>query len=149
MLPMIALRKALGELLAADVPTLAPATANKIILIKDNFALEETLVAGDLTEADFDGYAAIAGATGAQQCGIDPNTGDQIVTIKPPAGGYRWETTGITHLPETIYGFALVDTTKATLLAATLFDTPITLTESGQEITLPSVDMTIVAQPIS
>lgn len=150
MLPMIAVRKQFGELAAADDTTFAPAaSANKIALIKTAFSLEESLVAADLDRADFDGSTALAGVVGAQQCGIDPVTGDQVVTIKPPAGGYRWETTGDTNLPQTIFGYALYSNDLATLIAAEVFATPKALTDVGQEITLPAVKMTIVAQPAS
>jgi len=150
MIPMKSLRLQIGELLAADDTTLAPAvSSNKIMLIKSPFTPGENLVVGELTEADFDGSAAIAGATGAQQCAIDPLTGDQIVTIKDPAGGYRWEVTGTTNLPQTIYGVALVDNTKATLLAVEAFEMPIPLTGVGEEVAFPRAIMTVVSSPIS
>lgn len=149
MLPMKALRLSLGTLMAADTAFLAPAvTANDINLIKADFAEDETLVFGDLTIADFDGYAAIAGATGTQQVGVDPVTNEQIVTDKEPLGGWRWLTTGVTNLPQTIYGFCLNKTAGGDLLAVHRFDNPITLTAAGQEINIGTAEFRFVLQPV-
>jgi hypothetical protein len=150
MLPTKAVRLALGTLLAADTTTLAPAvTANKISLIKAPFTPSENLVIGDLTLADFATSTAIAGTLGAQLVGTDPATLDQVITIKDPLGGYRWITTALTNLPQTIYGFALTDSTLATLLAVAVLPAPVTLQEVGQFIDLGSVQLTIVTRPIS
>lgn len=149
MLPVKAVRLQLGELLAADATTLAPAmSANKIALVQSAFVPSETLVIGDLTLATFDGSTAKAGATGTQQVGNSPATGDQIITITEPIGGWRWETTGVTNLPQTIYGFALIDNAGAVLLGTALLPTPLTLQEAGQEINLGAVQMTMVLQPL-
>lgn len=149
MLPMQALRIALGDLLAADVGTLAPVAANKIALIAANFALNENLVVGDLTLATFTGSTPKAGAAGAQQVGIDPLTGDQVITNLTPAGGWRWECTVAPGAPETIYGFALLDATLADLLGAALLDNPITITSVGDFVDLGAVTIRFVSQPMS
>jgi hypothetical protein len=150
MLPMKALRLQLGELLAADATTLAPAvSANKIALVKAAFALNENLVAGDLTLATFTGSTPKAGATGAQQAGQDPVTFEQKITVLAPAGGYRWECTAAPGTPETIYGYALLDSTLATLLGAAVFDTPVPIAAVGDFIDLGAVEITFVLQPMS
>lgn len=149
MLPMRALRLALGELLAADVATLAPVVGNKIALIAANFDPGEDLVVGDLTLATFDGSTPLVLGSGVQPVGIDPATEDQRITMKDPAGGLRWEVTGTTDLPQNIFGFAMLDTTLADLLAVEAFDLPITLTEVGQEIVIGTARFTLVAQPMS
>ena len=149
MLPMIDLRLALGELLAADTSTLAPATANKVALISANFALSEELAVGDLTLATFTGSTPKAGASGAQQAGTDPLTGDQVVTNLTPAGGWRWECTAAPASPETIYGYALLDTTLATLLGAALLDAPVTITSVGDFVDLGAITIRFVRQPMS
>jgi hypothetical protein len=149
MLPMIALRLALGNLLAADVALLAPVAANKIALVNANFALTENLLLGALSFATFTGSAPLAGAAGAQGVGTDPITGDQLITILAPAGGWRFVCTGAPALPETIYGYALTDSAGAVLLGAALLITPITIRNVGDEIDLGSVPITFVAQPMS
>lgn len=150
MLPMKAERLLIGTLLAADAGSFAPAvSANKVALIQAPFSANEDLVVGDLTLATFTGATPIAGATGAQQVGTDPATNQQIITIKEPLGGWRFITTALTNLPQTIYGYALLDSTLATLLGVQVLSTPITLTEVGQQINLGTVALTIQPTPIS
>ena len=150
MLPMKAVRLALGELLAADAATLAPASdPNAMALIINNFAPSEDLVAADLDLATFTGSTPIPGATGAQNVGIDPVTLAQVIEIKPPIGGYRWEATDGVDLPQTIYGYGLFNEALSTVLAVQALPTPITLTEAGQFIDIDSATLTFVQQPLS
>jgi len=150
MIPVKSLRLQLGELLAADATTLAPAAnGNKIALINAAFVADENAVIGGLSFADFDGSAPKVCGTGDQQAGIEPATQDQLITMLEPAGGFRWETTGVTNLPQTIYGFALTDNAGAVLLGVEQLDAPVTLTALGQEINLGAVQMRIVTNPIS
>jgi hypothetical protein len=118
-------------------------------LVKAAFAPAEDIAFAGLTYADFDGSTPIVCGTGTQPVGIDPATQDQKITIKAPAGGFRWETSGITNLPQTIYGYALVDNADAVLLAMALLPTPLLLTEIGDEINLGAPELTIVTNPIS
>lgn len=149
MLPMRALRLALGELLAADTTTLAPVTANKVALIVAAFSLTENLVVGDLTLASFTGSTPKSGAAGAQQAGVDPVTGDQVVTILAPAGGWRWECTAAPGVPQIVYGFALLDSTLATLLGAAILDNPVSIANVSDFVDLGKVDIRFVARPMS
>jgi len=149
MLPIKAIRLSLGELLAADTAYLANAAALKIALIMAEFTPTEDLAFADITLADFTGSTPLAFGTGTQQAGNDPDTGDQRVTMKDPAGGLRWETTALTNLPQTIYGFALLDNAGTVLLATELLPVPLALTEVGQEVTIGSARMTIVLEPLS
>lgn len=150
MLPMKSLRLALGTLLAAQASTLAPvADANVMALVKAPFNLDENLLPGDLILADFTGSDPIEGATGAQTTGIDPVTLAQVIEIKPPLGGYRWETTNTDNLPQTIYGYALFNNDLSALLAVALLPDPITLQDTDQFIDVDSATLTFVQQPIS
>jgi hypothetical protein len=150
MLPMKALRLELGTALAADATYLAPAvSANKIALIKTPFVPSETMVAGDVTPADFTGSTALAGSTGAQLVGVDPSTGQQLITIKEPLGGWRWITTNTVNLPQTIYGYGLYDSTLATLLAVALLPAPVALTETGQQVDIGRAAINFVLQPMN
>jgi len=149
MLPMRALRLSIGEAFAGDTAFLAPATANKIALVVANFALTEDLVAGDLTLASFTGSTPKSGASGAQEVGINPLTGEQVLTILAPAGGYRWECTAAPTPSQTVYGFALLDSTLADLLGLALLDTPVNIANVGDFVDLGKVEMTIVMQPVS
>lgn len=150
MKPVKSVRLQFGELLAADATTLAPAAdANKMALVKAEFNDNEDLVAGDLTLADFNGSTPIIGAVGSQLVGTDPVTGDQKITIKDPAGGYRWEVGSTLNLPQTIYGRVLLSNDLADLIAYELFDQPITLTAVGQEINPGPATMVLVSAPVS
>lgn len=150
MLPMIAVRKQTGILLADDATTLAPATnANKIALIGAAFSLNENLVLSSLTLLTGGGLTAITGTVGAQAVAIDPVTGDQIITLLPGTGTWRWVSSGGAGYPKTVYGYALVDNGIANLLAAQTLATPIVLTADGQQVDLDPITMRFVLQPIS
>lgn len=142
----LALREAAAQLLAADAATLAPAAlANKIMLVTNAFTPSENLTFADLDAATFDGSTPLSAGVGVQLEGLDPETNDAIITIKSPAGGWRWETTGVTDLPQTINGFALVDNAVAVLLAAARLPAPITLTAINQVIALEGVDLRLIS----
>lgn len=150
MLPMVAVRLQLGELLAADDTTLAPAAnANKIALVISDTEPSEDLEAADLDLATFNGSTPLLGATGTQQVGLDPVTGEQIVTIKDPAGGYRWECGATPGAPETVFGFALFNNDLSTLLAYERLPDPISITAIGQEINIGKATIRIVTEPAS
>lgn len=149
MLPMTALRTALGDLLAADVPTLAPVAANKIALVAAAFAPAEDLVLADLTLATFTGSAPKAGAAGAQQVGNDPGTGDQVITIIAPIGGWRFECSVTPGAPETIYGFALTNNAGTVLLGCALLPVPVTISLATDFLDLGAVTITFVRTPMS
>lgn len=150
MLPTKAIRLQLGELLVADATTLAPAAnANKIVLVTNTFTENESKVIGDFTPATFTGSTPLAGATGAQQAGVDPLTGDQVLTILPPAGGYRWECTAAPATPEEITGYILVDNGSTTLLAMKKLAQSVVITNVGDFVDLGTVTMRMVAGPLS
>jgi len=130
------------QLLAADTATLAPAAlALHVHLIKAPFTPSPTLVWADISAdvATFDGYLELDSEVGAQLQSVNPLTGASQVTLKVPAGGWRWETTGLTDLPQAIWGFALTDNGDTTLFGSELFDEPITLTAVNQEVTIDKV----------
>lgn len=143
MQPTLAVFEKAMTLLGSDTATLNPASANKIILVKAAFTPSLARVVADLTEADFTGYAALTMGTGNWPEGIDPATGDSVLTAVPPTAGYRWETTGTTIL-NTIYGWALVDNTKATLLGCATFPVPIQLVATNQQILLDFVTLRLL-----
>lgn len=138
----LALREQAAKLLAADPTTLAPAAnACQVHLVMANFTPSEQLVASDLTFATFDGSTALAAGVGTQPEALDPNTNDAIIDILSPVGGWRWETTGVTNLPQTIYGFALTDMAGTTLYASAKLATPVTLSAINQRIELDEVNI--------
>ena len=149
MLPMVALRIALGNLLAANVATLAPVAANKIALIAAAFTPDEDAVIGDLTLATFTGSTPKGGVAGAQQVGINPATQEQTITILAPVGGWRWECTADPAAPETIFGYALIDDAEAVLLATAQLITPVTIQAATDFVDLGKAEIVFVLQPMS
>jgi len=130
-------REKAAQLLAADSSTLAPAAlANKMVLIQNVFTASENSALADLTLANFDGSTPLDCGLGTQPEGLDPNTNDAVISLKTPAGGWRWETTGVTNLPQTIHGYALLDNALALVLALERLPTPITLTAINQMVNL-------------
>jgi len=148
MLPTKAVRLLLGEILAADT-TLFPVAGNEVVLYQNNVTPNEDLLMADITVADFDGSTPLAAGAPPMQVGIDPLTGEQVLTVKEPAGSWRWETTGVTNLPQTIYGAVLTNTAGNVLFGILEFDEPITLQAAGEEINVPSMTFRFVAQPMS
>jgi len=139
MLPSQEILDAAAALLAADTATLDNATDVEVILFKDPITPTPATVVGDLTPADFDGYAPLAKAASGPVVTTDPDTGDKLIRIPDPAGGWNWVTSGVTNLPQTIYGYALTDNTGADLYGIHVFDTPITLTAAGQGVVIGDV----------
>jgi hypothetical protein len=139
MQPSQSILNQIATLLAGDTTTLANAAALKIHLAKANFTPSPALLLAGLTEADFVGYAALAAGIGAQLNYVDPVTGLVTIEIKPPAGGWHFSVTGITNLPETIYGWYVTDNGTTVLYGSARLVTPIPLTASGQgfDIDLP------------
>lgn len=136
----LALREKASQLLAADTATLAQAADNNVIaLVMGGFTPSEALLVGDVVLATFDGSTPILVGLGTQPEGLDPNTNDSIITLLPPVGGWRFETTGTTNLPQTIFGFVLLNDALDTLLASALLPNPITLTGINQVIELDGV----------
>lgn len=145
-----ALRNAAMSLLAADATLLAPAAdAIYVGLVMNDIAPSEATVFADIVLATFDGHAELAVGVGTQPEGFDPATDDSIIDLKSPAGGFRWETTGVTNLPQTIYGYVLLDHAKTLVLAAESLPTPIVLTAADQRIDLGEVSLRLPANSIS
>ncbi len=150
MLPVKTIRLQMGELLAADSTYLAPAVnGNKVSLIAAPFTPDENLVLGNLTLATFTGSAAKVAGTGTQGTGVDPATGEQIITILDPAGGWRWECTAAPGAPETIYGIALTDNGVTVLYGVEPFDVPVTIAAVGDQVQVGNVKLTVNSSPIS
>jgi len=150
MIPGQSLINQLVNLLAGDATTLAPAAANnKVHLAQVAFTPAPTLTPASFTEATFTGYAALLAGVSTQQVFFDPATGNQILQILEPAGGWHWKTTNATGLPQTIYGFYMTDNGNTTVYGSALFATPIVLNGSGQGVDIAQVRFTFPAIPMS
>lgn len=68
---------------------------------------------------------------------VDPNNGDQLIDLIPPAGGWRWEATSVFVGPtETLYGIAVWNQDSGSLFGSFLFDEPIVISAAGQVVTV-------------
>lgn len=130
------------DLLAADTTSFANGVnadlPGHVILIKEAFTPSPDIdpLALQAIEADFTGYTTggISSSTGTQNTAMDPLTSDYLLQLKQPAGGFRWETTGTTNLPQTIYGYAVLDLDTPRCYWSALFDTPVVLTAQNQTV---------------
>jgi len=59
-----------------------------------------------------------------------------MLDLPTPAGGWRWETTGVTGFPLTIYGYYVTDINNL-VVGYHRFEDPVVLTAIGQVIDLP------------
>jgi len=149
MQPTQAIVNSLAELLAEDVAFLAAAAVKNVHLITSPFTPALTTDFTLETEATFDGYVVKTAAAGAQQFFTDPLTGERITQLIEPAGGWHWQTTGVTDLPQTIYGFIVTDAADAVTLGSALLDEPVTLNASGEAIDVDQIKFTFAAAPLS
>lgn len=149
MIPTQAFLDRIGVAIGADTACFAdPTTFLKVTLVKTAFTPGTELVLGDVTVADFDGSTALHAADATPAVFRDPQNGDQIVQASDPAGGWHWQTTGSTNLPQTIYGYIVTDHTGANLQGSVLFDTPLVLNGVGQGVDVPAVQVRITALAI-
>lgn len=137
------------DLLAADATTLAPpALAVRVHLAKAAFTPGPNLTVATFVEADFAGYAAKGVAVGAQPVFTDPITGLKVLQLIEPVGGWSWTTTGLTLLPQSIFGFYVTDDANAVLHGMARFDVVFNLTESGQGVWIPWIRLEMNPQSL-
>jgi len=150
MLPTLTLLERMADLIGADTVTLAaPTTFVEIHLSQTAFTPTPTLVIGDLTPPTFDGYAPLSAGSAATQVFVDPATGDIMIQMMEPLGGWNFQTTGTTDLPQTIYGFALTDTAGAVVHGSQLLDTPVVIDGTGQGFNIPNINFRLNAGAMS
>jgi len=136
MVPSQAQFELMLQLLGAQSPGFGETTDGPmVILLQQPFVPAPERVIGDLVEADFDGYAGVEANAGPKPQSLDPNNGDSLLKITAPTP-YLWETTGLTNLPQTIYGFAVTNNAGTLLLACDTID-PVTLDGINQSIEIP------------
>jgi len=114
------------------------------------FTPSPTLVIGDITEADFDGYAALSAASAATQVFQDPATGDTRIQVREPAGGWTWIVSGNTNLPQTVYGYVLTDPTGATVYGSERITPPIVIPDggTGMGFSIPDVGYDLISSAL-
>lgn len=138
-----------SALLATDTTTLDQATdALKVTLIMANFTPGPDTDIGSLTVATFTGSGAKLAGTGAAQNFRDPSTGQQVVQLKEPAGGWHWQATDAVNLPQTIYGFVVTSNDLSETFGSYKFPVPIQLLSAGDGVDIPQVRFNVVNPPL-
>lgn len=137
MTPVQILLTAISTAVGADAAKLAGDVS--VCLMTNAFAPGPDTTFIGANEATFDGYAPIVKTAATRPTAFDPATGDRILTIPPPAGGWIWETTGPTNLPQTITGFAVYTGAAGmagTLLACQRLPSNVVLTAADQQVSI-------------
>ena len=150
MTPVSSLVTAMATALAGSAPLDQVTALNRVGLVMAPFTPSPTTAYADLTFATFTGATPKTVASGAQGSAQYPVTQQMVITIVEPVGGWRFVTTDAVNLPQTIYGFALFDSTgPGPLIGSELLPEPVTLVAAGQEINLGTVKLTMVLTPLS
>jgi hypothetical protein len=139
MVPTQALIDAVAAAIAADEDALAAAAFLHVYLVSNNFVPGNGLVVDNLVKATFTGSTAKVTTSATMQTFRDAQTGEWIIQIPEPAGGWHWQTGDAVNLPQTIYGYALTNVGETTLWGTALLPSPILLNGAGQGIDIAQV----------
>jgi len=140
MLPLTSLQQKAMTLLGHDTASFQ-LNGNGVTLVPAAFTPGDAFMATFPTQPTTGGLGTLEQGADTPQTTVDPATGQIVTTIFPPVGGWRWVSSDTVGLPVTIHGFVYAQESEGTVLACQLFDVPITITASGQEITIPEVAM--------
>lgn len=144
MVPTTVIEAALADLLAADPATLAPAAlANHVHLIIAPFVPSPDTDLASLTPATFTGSTPKNAGVGTQQSFVDPLTGNRVVQLLEPAGGWHWQCTAAPAAPETVYGYVVTDNADAVTYGSALLDEPVEIADVGDALDIDQVRYTI------
>lgn len=140
--PAAALQPAAVALLAADAATLAPAAnANHVHLIKVPFVPDYATPFNAADEATFAGGAAKSAGLAAQPSYRDPVTGEFVINLKEPVGGWVWIATADPAAAETIYGVVVTDNTDADVIGSGLLDEPVEIASLGDGVDIGDIQL--------
>jgi len=125
--------------IAADTTTFANSDRIQVQLIASPFTEVVDLDMGTLVNPTNSGISGRKEGSGAGDVTIDPISGERLIDVPAPAGGWRWETTSVFAGNETIYGYAICIGDGGNPLAVEHFDEPIEVTAAGQVIDIARV----------
>lgn len=114
----------------------AELTGAIVTFYQNNVSLDPSMTLGDLSLANFDGFAP--GTIASWRAPYTNLTGQIVISPSVPS---TFECTGNVTI-NTLYGTALLDSTGATLLAAQAFDTPVVPTDGRAWQTTPELSVT-------
>lgn len=144
--PTETLQVTVPELLANDSTYLAAAAAVTVFLIADPFSpgFDTDLTA--LTLASFTGSTAKGAGIGTQTVFFDPLTGERVIQLKEPAGGWTWIATAAPASPQTIYGICVTDNAGVVTLASGLLPEPVVITNIGDAVVVGTIQFRFPGQ---
>lgn len=148
MLPNIAVNTEAMTKLGSDTATYNGVGGISLALQAAPGVPTPTSVPADLTEPTWTGYARVNSPAAPIVPTVDPGSGNIQLTVPPPAGGWNW-VTGAGTYPVTIYGWMAVGVTANLNVGYQLFDQPIVLTGSGQQIEVPIAVVQLQAGALS
>lgn len=139
----------IGPILAAESGTLGAGAGEgaRVIPLIGDFTEDPGKVYADIESNVPEGewIANKLSVAGTQDESLEPGTGDILISLKPPAGGFRWETPSNHEGTVVVTGYAvaqIVDETW-TLWAIHRFANSITLNAPNQAFTIPDVSFRI------
>jgi len=147
--PTRTITDSIAALIAANSTGLGEAVVKNVTLVIANFTPGPDLAFADLTVATFDGATPLVSPSGAQLAFTDAITGLRVIQMKDPAGGFHWVTTGVTNLPQTVYGFVVTNDDDTITFGAEKFPAPIVLTGTGQGVDIGVIRFTQAANALS
>lgn len=110
-----------------------------VTLLKASFTPSLDLDPATVTPADFTGATAKHAASASTQVFLDSATGEYVMQVNEPAGGWHWQATNSTNLPQVIYGYMVTDSAGAVLIGSELFDTPKSIGLVGHGVDIGNV----------
>jgi len=133
--------KALLDLWLADKFPVTPNQA-QMLLFKNNVTVSQTTLLGDLTLADFTGFTSkvLPDFSLWSPAALDAN--GNVSRVAPGVITFTASTPNL--IPNTIYGFLVVDQLAAELIACGNFPTPLDFTLDGATVSI-ELGMRVVA----
>jgi len=139
--PTNVLQASIPPLVAADTAFLAAVTAMHVHLVLDAISPGLDTDFLTLTEPTFTGGAAKNAGTGAQTTFFDPLTGQRVIQLLEPAGGWSWICTVAPASAETVNAVVVTDTADTVTLGSQVLDDPVTITNIGDAITVGTLQL--------
>lgn len=139
--------KAVGQTVYDDVATAIGAdtvtfNAQNVRLLVTDLTPSRNYVPVGSDYSTFHGMGPIVSSGTSLQVSVDPLTGDRLFRLKPPAGGWRWISSGggVPYVPTTYYGWIWLDSTEGAMVAMAKFDAAVLVNADGQSIEVDSVE---------
>jgi len=143
MIPTTLLANRLSKVVAADATTLALPAGCVVVPLSADFSPSPNLVPASVTKAPIVPFFPKVPTPGTQFDSVDPVTGELVIQMIEPVGGWHWNTGVGFAGPVTIYGIGLFNDNYTLLFGTAKYATPIVLTGDNQNLDWPNVEFRI------